>query len=95
MYSWTNKEIKSYKNLALQFNQPAGIQVSSSLSLPLECDKSEGFWALFSRAESRTTYMSIAAKIFLIFITVHKEQIRKLTKKNVNLKRELLTVAPQ
>ena len=48
MYSETNKKINSYENLALQFSQPAKIQVSSSLRLPLECSKSEGFWALLS-----------------------------------------------
>jgi len=47
MYSKTNKEINSYRNLALQFSQPVEIQVSSSLRLPLECSKSEGFWLCF------------------------------------------------
>ena len=64
MYSETNKEINSYRILALQFSQPAKIQVSSLLRLPLECSKSEGLWALLSRAESRATYMSTAIKKF-------------------------------
>jgi len=50
MYSETNKEINSYRNLALQCSQPAKIQVSSSLKLPLECSKSESFWVLLSWA---------------------------------------------
>jgi len=66
MYSWTNKEINSYKILALQFSQPIKIHVSSSLRLSLECSKSEGFWALLSRVEFRATYISAAAKIFLL-----------------------------
>ena len=76
MHSETNKKINSHRNSALQFSQPVEIQVSSSLSLPLECSKSEGFWALLSRAESRTTYMSTAVKIFLLLnlYTKNKEE---------------------
>ena len=75
MYSETNKKIKSYRNLALQFSQPAEIKVSSSLSLPLEYSKSEGFWALLFRAEFRATYMSTAAKISLLNLyTKNKEE---------------------
>ena len=37
--------------------------------------------------------MSTAAKNFLISITAYQEQRRELTK-NINLKRELLTVPP-
>jgi len=85
-YSETNKK-NSYKFLALQFSQPVKkIQVSSSLRLPLECNKFEGFWALLSRAESRTTNMSTAVKIPYVK-SVHQEQRRKLTK-IINLKRE-------
>jgi len=76
MYSETTKEIKSYRNSALQFSQPAEIHVSNSLSLSLECSKYEGFWALLSRAESRATYISTAAKISLLLnlYTKNKEE---------------------
>ena len=59
-------KINSYRILTLQFSQPEKIQVSSSLRFPFECSKSEGFCALFSRAESMATYMSTVAKIFLL-----------------------------
>jgi len=48
MYNETNKEINSYRILALQFSQPAKIQVSSSHRLLRKYSKSEGFWALLS-----------------------------------------------
>ena len=48
MNSETKKEINSYRNSTLQFSQPVEIQFSSSLRLPLECSKSEGFWSLLS-----------------------------------------------
>ena len=94
MYSELNKKINSCRNLALQFNQPAEIQVSSSLRLPLECSKSESFWVLFLEQSPGATYMSTAAKISLISTAAHQEQRKKLTK-NINLKRELLTVPPR
>ena len=52
------------------------IQVSSSLRLPQECSKSEGFWALLFLAESRGTYMSTAAKnsLLLNLYTKNKEE---------------------
>jgi len=76
MYSELIKKINGYRNLALQFNQPTKIQISSSLRLPLECSKSEGFWTPLSWAESRATYMSTAAKFpwYLSLHTKNKEE---------------------
>ena len=75
MYTETNKKINSYRILALQFSQSTKTQVSISLRLPLECSKSEGFWALLSRAESKATYMSTAAKNSLLNLyTKNKEE---------------------
>ena len=68
--------ISNLQTSGLQFSQPTEIQVSSPLSLPLECCKSDGFWALLSWAESTATYMSNAAKIFLLLnlYTNNKEE---------------------
>ena len=74
MYSETNKEIKSYRNSALQFSQLAEIQVSSSLSLPLECSKSEGFWALLSSRVQGHLYVHCSKNFLLNLYTKNKEE---------------------
>jgi len=77
MYSESNNETNSYRYLKFAI-QPTckKKQISGSLRLPLECSKSEGFWAVFSWAEPRATYMSTVAKIFFLLnlYTKNKEE---------------------
>ena len=60
------------------------IQVSSSLSLPQDCSKSEGLLALLSWAESKATYVSLQQEFLVV------ESVKKKTKKKVNQKCKLL-----
>jgi len=48
MYSELIKEINSCRNLALQSANLQKYMLVVHSDLPLECSKSEGFWALLS-----------------------------------------------
>ena len=66
MYSEKNKEINNYRNLVLQFSQPA--EIHSSLRLPLEYSKSEGLLSSAFLSRDMASYMFTIAKISLIYI---------------------------
>ena len=91
--SESNKEINATEIKLCNSANLQKIQVSSSLRLPQECSnlRASGLCIL---EQSPGRLIVHCSKNFLVVKPIHQEQRRELTK-NVNLKRDLLTVPPR